>query len=1507
MESYIRGLQSLGLCQDSYGNLLVPVIIEKLPTEIIRNMTREHGSSNWQLPELRQALKKEINILESGQPTHSLECHNATASFFTGTRPNPTSTRKHQTTISERSKRLRCPFCDDHHFACDCKKVTQTLDRKNIVKKKQLCFNCLGSHRVAACRSNHRCRICSRKHHTSICDQQDKQTAPHRNLNVTAPSFTTAPTPAYTNMNAAAPGFTPVPTYVNRDNVISGSRGQSAILHSTTQSRPSVLLKTAVAKVTSDGNCTDANILFDEGAQRSFITEELADKLQLSRSGTEVVQLAAFGSSSMKVSHKNKATVYLLTDNKERIDIDVLIVPTIAVPLRNLHRTTSALPYLRGLKLAHPVTEDETFNISLLIGADKYWEIVGNRVVRGNGPTAVQSKIGYLLSGPLPIQSTDSATDYIMNLITSPPDVSDLERFWKLESLGISHEKDEGTTSDYLTTYQMNSIEFKDGHYSAKLPWKREHQPLPDNYNITVRRTENTIRRLRQDPDMLQKYGKIIADQEKRGFVERVVVDYTQNQIHYIPHHAVKKDSATTPIRIVFDCSCRQNKDSPSLNDCLESNPPELNDLTAILMRFRLHRFAVCTDIEKAFLHVQLDEKDRDVTRFLWLSDSNNPYSSLVTYRFKSVLFGATCSPFILHATLMKHLDKNEHVWVSETLRKDLYVDNVISSFPDEGTVADYFRDTRDLMSSAGFNLRSWNSNSNRLRGLAEAEDVLDSDKVTKILGMRWDPITDQLSVAQKNIPMFDSMTKRSILQETAKLYDPLGVFSPLTVRAKILLQDIWKQKYDWDVPLPEDIQIQWYHLAEDLNCSIVTRFPRYYFNEADDTSTSGIAEDVSLHVFCDASLHAYGSVVYISRGKKSTFVMARSRVAPLKQLTLPKLELMAAVIGARLLTHILHSIPAKKVYMWSDSQIILHWLVSKRKLTTFVQNRVAEIQELTENRKWRYCPTHQNPADLLTRGISAIEFQNNKLWLNGPEWLTDQSMWPSWQVDENAVLLTTIDEQGNDRNSSPFNPTQSLYGIHNVIDINKFSRYKTLLRVTAYVKRFINRCKSRHRSMRKCPSKLEPLTVLELQEASRMWLHSCQSTYYEAEITNLKSNEKRLTLVKQLRLFLDEDGYIRCGGRIHNAPLTELTKFPYLLPNKHPLTRLIVLDARETQLHAGTNALITHLRQRYWIPALRQYVQSLLRKCTQCRKVIGRPYAAPDPPPLPKMRVQDAPPFTVTGVDFTGALYVRNRKDAEKKAYICLFTCASTRAVHLEVVPDLSEESFIQAFRRFTCRNSLPRILVSDNATTFNAAANSIQLLLRSATIQDTFHSQGTEWRFIPKRAPWFGGWWERMIGLMKTTIKKVLGRAFVSYESLRKIVTEIEGVMNDRPLTYVTTDAADPDPLTPAHLLYGRRITSLPHLEEVPAPKPSTQTDISKRARILKQLIGNFRERWRHEYLTSLRQYHQTTGNNTQTIKVGDVVQIYDDSPRTHWKLGTIEQLITETTVLHVRRRYA
>ena len=296
------------------------------------------------------------------------------------------------------------------------------------------------------------------------------------------------------NLDPKAPNFVPAPAP-------GGSKPSSRdatlqVFHSMTQSRPEVLLKTAVTKVTSGIYTVDANILFDEGAQRSFVTRDLANKLQLQTSGTEEVQLAAFGSSSKKVSHIDTATIYLLTNSREEIAIDVLIVPTIAVPLRNRQLNVTSLPYLHGLKLAHPLTGEDIFSISLLIGADKYWDIVGNRVIRGDGPTAVQSKIGYLLSGLLPTPTTETATDCIMNIITSPPDMYDLERFWKLETLCIQSEKDDGSSSEYLTTYQRNCIVFKDGRYSAQLPWKRDNSELPDNYNITLKRTESTLRRL---------------------------------------------------------------------------------------------------------------------------------------------------------------------------------------------------------------------------------------------------------------------------------------------------------------------------------------------------------------------------------------------------------------------------------------------------------------------------------------------------------------------------------------------------------------------------------------------------------------------------------------------------------------------------------------------------------------------------------------------------------------------------------------------------------------------------------------------------------------------------------------------------------------------------------------------------------------------------------------------------------------------------------------------------
>ena len=279
-----------------------------------------------------------------------------------------------------------------------------------------------------------------------------------------------------------------------------------------------------------------------------------------------------------------------------------------------------------------------------------------------------------------------------------------------------------------------------------------------------------------------------------------------------------------------------------------------------------------------------------------------------------------------------------------------------------------------------------------------------------------------------------------------------------------------------------------------------------------------------------------------------------------------------------------------------------------------------------------------------------------------------------------------------------PMDPIEPSTGIHKIIDLSKYSTLTKLLCVTGYVLRFITNLRD------STTKQTGPLSVKELNTAQFRWILNCQQQQFPREIQHLKSDlckKKRPPLVRQLQLFLDDKGYLCCGGRIHNAPVSKTTKFPYLLPSRHTLTTLIVLAAHVTQLHSGVNHTVTALRQKFWITSARRYVRSVLRSCVTCKRVCGKPYSTPDPPPLPKLRTQLAPPFTVTGVDFTGALYVRT-KSGEEKAYICLFTCANTRAIHLEVVSDLSEESFLQAFRRFVSRRSLPVTMISDNASTY-------------------------------------------------------------------------------------------------------------------------------------------------------------------------------------------------------------
>jgi hypothetical protein len=333
----------------------------------------------------------------------------------------------------------------------------------------------------------------------------------------------------------------------------------------------------------------------------------LVKQLQLSPTRKDTIGLSAFGATTPAIRQLEVVTIELVTESNDTVSLDALVVPKIATPLQNhLPSIRPNLHYLNGLKLAHPVTSETRFEISLLIGADYYWQIVQDEIVRGDGPVAVKSKLGYLLSGPARCIPSPTPTTNILNVMTSHNiEEFDVERFWTVESLGIESPscKEKNPSLEYQNTSITRE---EDAGYVAAFPWKTEHPPLPSNFNVCERRTRSLARRLAKSPPLLETYGNIIDDQENRGFIERIEPQETEDAVHYIPHHPVIKNSATTPVRIVYDCSCRQSSSTPSLNDCLQVGPPLLTDMCSILLRFRTHRFAFATDIEKAFLHVGL-------------------------------------------------------------------------------------------------------------------------------------------------------------------------------------------------------------------------------------------------------------------------------------------------------------------------------------------------------------------------------------------------------------------------------------------------------------------------------------------------------------------------------------------------------------------------------------------------------------------------------------------------------------------------------------------------------------------------------------------------------------------------------------------------------------------------------------------------------------------------------------------------------------------------------------
>ncbi|XP_019850167.1 PREDICTED: uncharacterized protein LOC100632574 [Amphimedon queenslandica] len=485
------------------------------------------------------------------------------------------------------------------------------------------------------------------------------------------------------------------------------------------------------------------------------------------------------------------------------------------------------------------------------------------------------------------------------------------------------------------------------------------------------------------------------------------------DRVHYLPHHAViRKDKETTKLRVVYDASAKQH--GPSLNDCLLPGPKLQQEIFNVLITFRAHKVAFAADIEKAFLNIAVAPQDRDVLRFLWISSLDNP-SDIAVFRFTRVMFGVNCSPFLLNATVRTHLEQfvDEYTEIVPKLMDAIYVDDIVSGAHTEEATEEIFYTAKQLLSKAGFNLRKFISNSEVLQQKVELqEERAKNDKgesyaklaigktvepvkgETKVLGVLWDVKKDLFVFRIKTLAKEAREihpTKRQVISVTSKFFDPLGLFSPLIIKFKVFFQKLCVSKVDWDDVLKGEQLKTWHLLVEGLSQVDTITVPRCYTTGVEDSKPPA-----RLYGFCDASITAYAAVVYLvvqsEVAPHSTLVASKTRVAPLHKQTIPRLELLSAVLLSRLVTTVqevmMKTFDMEQTICYTDSEITMHWIKGHDKAwKPFVRNRVQEIRQRIPSEFWYHCISQDNPADIPSRGLAAQELQQCQMWWHGPAW----------------------------------------------------------------------------------------------------------------------------------------------------------------------------------------------------------------------------------------------------------------------------------------------------------------------------------------------------------------------------------------------------------------------------------------------------------------------------------------------------------------------------------------
>ena len=1127
-----------------------------------------------------------------------------------------------------------------------------------------------------------------------------------------------------------------------------------------------------------------------------------------------------------------------------------------------------------------------------------------------------------------------------------------LRRQWEMEAVGLAEKKpriagnaepskEQWTPAQKAIDDRMRIIYLEDKKkFQMTIPWKDGEQPNFRNNRSHVKMRQDKLMRNLSTENMV-KVRAIFSGYEEKDYVSRLnPADWYEPMSRYLPFFTVcDPNKDTTPMRVVWDC--RAVYHGKSLNSEIEDTPNRLQDLFRVLLRLRRYKYTITSDVSEMFLRVLLDPKDRPWHRFIF--DGSD-------YVWNSILFGNVASPngsqkVIATACEMFGAEFPEAV---ETLTNSFYMDDASDSRATEEEALATAQQLLGLLTKVTMPIHKFYSNSPLVlrnidaKLLAKQVHIGESSlevETGKILGMRYNaaPGEDYLAFAGKFKTAREwtdksqtkkiepgKWTKRHIARAAASIYDPHGLISPFTVHSKRILQEVWRRKeLDWDTIMPEDICVPWEDWLDQAFVVPDIKIERWLKIEP--------KANVQLHTFCDASEQGMCCVVYVRVKQKKEIsagiCTAKARISPMKAESISRLELAACVMGVRLAHAVMevYEIKPEECVFWTDSMVSLHWILTPSKaFKAFVAHRVGEIQIHTEPRQWRHVPTLENPADIGTRKVTALELKENPLWWKGPEWLLKTSSdWPQRQVIPSVVEDKEIKQQSfsfaaslgrsekTKRKKAPvevpedrktrglalIDPDRTSVGL-------RWDGLAKLLRRLAYVIRF---CRGARKGVRMQTRDLVPN---EIKVARLRLIRLAQKHDFSLEVEALKKLletgkvadlttcvEAKKSRIKQFAPFMDKREVIRSRGRLERSDFYGYeTTFPIILDRTSGIARLLVEKAHYEVGHpVGLNALKARIQSHYVVVGLGVLVEALKKKCYICQVRNNRPLQQLEAS-LPISRLgQQMRPFADTGMDYAGPFELKmGRAKARKKIYVLVLTCMAVRAVHFEPTGGMETTDVFNAISRFVDIRGVPETITSDNQTSFVKMNKDLLEWVKSVDFpeiirrtQDFRNGQSISWNFNPPRGPHFGGVFEIMVKAMKRALEEQLSREVLYEEEFRTAVSKAAWMLNARPIQKVGSPS-DLETLTPSHFLGG-----CPDEAVFPPDLPKGQIDLPERLRRQLEVQNHIWERFQKEIIPELtaRQKWLYTRENA---KVGDLmIETDETTPRGKWKRVTIKQV--------------